>query len=293
MRRLLIIGYGDVAQRAIPWLVERFRVYALVRNASDKVLARKSGAIPLFADLDRPNSLRRLAGIAHCILHTAPPPEQGSRDARTRRLVAALSSRSSLPQRISYISTTGVYGNCMGDAVPETRPVRPATARARRRVDAESVLRRFGARHGCGVVILRAPGIYAADRLPIERLKRGDPVLAPKDDVFTNHIHADDLARLAGFALFRAGPGRVFNACDDTALRMGDYFDQVADALKLPRPPRVERSEAAGRLSAMTLSFMSESRRILNARVKRELRTSLRYPTIADGLRHLGGAEWP
>jgi len=287
VRRLLILGYGDVAKRAMPWLTKRFRVYAVVRNASDKAIARKMGAVPLFADLDRPNSLRRLAGVAHCILHTAPPPEQNSRDGRTRRLVAALSFRSSLPQRISYISTTGVYGDCMGEAVPETRPVRAATARARRRVDAESVLRRFGGRHGCGVAILRAPGIYAADRLPVERLKRGDPVLARQDDVFTNHIHADDLARLAGLALFRAGSGRVFNACDDSALRMGDYFDQVADALNLPRPPRVERSEAVGRLSPMTLSFMSESRRILNARVKRELRVRLRYPTITDGLRHL------
>lgn len=287
MRRLLIIGYGDVAKRAMPWLARRFRVYAVVRNASDQALARKLGAVPLRADLDRPNSLRRLAGIAHCILHAAPPPEQGDHDGRMRRLVAALSCGSSLPQRISYISTTGVYGDCMGDAVPETRPVRPTSTRARRRVDAESVLRRFGARHGCNVAILRAPGIYAADRLPVERLKRGDPVLARQDDVFTNHIHADDLAQLAALALFRAGSGRVFNASDDTVLQMGDYFDQVADALNLPRPPRVERSEMAGRLSPLALSFMSESRRIVNARMKRELRIRLRYPTVADGLRHL------
>jgi len=271
----------------MPWLARRFRVYAVVRNASDALLARKLGAIPLCADLDRPETLRRLAGIAHCILHTAPPPEQGVRDGRTRRVVAALSCRSSLPQRISYISTTGVYGDCMGGAVPETRPARPSTARAQRRVDAESVLRRFGARHGCNVAILRAPGIYAADRLPIDRLKRGDPVLDRRDDVFTNHVHADDLAQLAGLALFRSGSGRVYNASDDTALRMGDYFDQVADALHLPRPPRVDRSEAAGKLSRATLSFMSESRRIVNARIKRELRARLRYPTVAACLRDL------
>ncbi len=135
------------------------------------------------------------------------------------------------------------------------------------------------------VAILRAPGIYAADRLPLDRLQRGDPVLTDDDDVFTNHIHAEDLARLACLALFRAPAGRVYNATDDSDLKMGDYFDAVADAFGLPRPPRLPRGEIAQRLSPLTLSFMSESRRLDNRRLKRELCAGLRYPTIADGLR--------
>lgn len=285
MRRLLIIGCGDVAKRALPWLAQRFRVYALVRNADDKAIVRSLGAIPLRGDLDVPGTLRRLAGIAHCVLHAAPPPEGGAGDRRTRHLLAALSTRASLPQRISYISTSGVYGDCMGERVSETRPARPATARARRRVDAEAALREFGIRSGCAVAILRAPGIYAAERLPSDRLRRGDPVLAVEDDVFTNHIHATDLARLAGMALFRARGGRVFNASDDSDLTMGDYFDLVADGLGLPHPPRVRRAAAAERLSPLTLSFMSESRRLINDRFKRELRIKLRFPQVRDGLR--------
>ncbi|MBK7662625.1 MAG: SDR family oxidoreductase [Sterolibacteriaceae bacterium] len=287
MRRLLIIGCGDVAKRALPWLARRFRVFALVRNASDDAVVRVLGAVPLRGDLDKPATLRRLAGIAHCVLYAAPPQDRGTSDKRTRKLLAALATRASLPQRISYISTSGVYGDCMGERVDETRSARPVTPRARRRVDAERALRDFGIRSRCGVAILRAPGIYAADRLPIERLRSGDPVLTAEDDVFTNHIHAVDLARLAGMALFRARGGRVFNASDDSDLRMGDYFDLVADALGLAHPPRVRRSVAGERLSPVTMSFMSESRRLINNRFKRELRVKLRFPQIRDGLRTL------
>jgi nucleoside-diphosphate-sugar epimerase len=168
--------------------------------------------------------------------------------------------------------------------VDETRRCRPQTSRARRRVDAESILRRFGVSCHADVVILRAPGIYASDRLPLERVRRKDPVLRVEDDVFTNHIHAADLAMLACKALSRGKPGRVYNASDDTELRMGEYFDFVADVFDMERPPRVSRAEAAARLSATALSFMRESRRLSNVRMKAELGMKLRYPTVLSGI---------
>ena len=285
MKRILIVGSGDVAQRALPWLTRRFRVYALVRQPEAAAALRTAGALPLIGDLDDRSSLRRLAGLADAILHFAPPPASGEGDPRTKRLLAALGGGKSLPQGVVYISTTGVYGDCGGEQVSETRPLRATTARARRRVDAEARLRRFGRRCGVRVAILRAPGIYAGDRLPLERLRRGDPVLAAEEDVHTNHIHAEDLARLACIALLRAPAGRVYNASDDSGLRMGAYFDAVADAFDLPRPERLSRAAIASRLSPLTLSFMSESRRLDNRRIKRELRVRFAYPTIADGLR--------
>ena len=285
MKRILIVGSGDVAQRALPWLTRRFRVYALVRQPEAAAALRAAGALPLIGDLDDRSSLRRLAGLADAILHFAPPPASGEGDPRTKRLLAALGGGKSLPQGVVYISTTGVYGDCGGEQVSETRPLRATTARARRRVDAEARLRRFGRRCGVRVAILRAPGIYAGDRLPLERLRRGDPVLAADEDVHTNHIHAEDLARLACIALLRAPAGRVYNASDDSGLRMGAYFDAVADAFGLPRPERLSRDAIASRLSPLTLSFMSESRRLDNRRIKRELRVRFAYPTIADGLR--------
>jgi nucleoside-diphosphate-sugar epimerase len=162
---------------------------------------------------------------------------------RSRRLVTAL-RRAGRVRRLCYISTSGVYGDCAGAVVAETRPARPNNTRARRRADAEARLRAWG-RRGNRVGILRAPGIYAQDRMPLDRLKRGDPVLRTEDDVITNHIDATDLARLSWAALMRARGGRTFNASDDTRLAMGDYFDRVADAFELPRPPRVSRAMRA------------------------------------------------
>ena len=285
MKQVLIVGSGDVARRIIPWLARRFLVRALVRRPEERDALRALGATPIVADLDRPASLARLAGIADYVLHCAPPPGEGQDDPRTRRLLAALMQRASLPRRLVYISTTGVYGDCAGAWLDETRPLRPASARAVRRVAAENRLRRFGCRSGCRVSVLRAPGIYDAEaRLPLARLRKGEPVLAPEDDVFTNHIHADDLAHLLALALFRGRPNRVYNASDDSQLRMGEYFDLVADAVGLPRPPRLPRAALSERLSALTLSFMSESRRLDNGRIKRELRARLLFPCVADAL---------
>lgn len=281
---ILIVGGGDVARRTLPWLRGRYRLFVVLREAAHAAFWRAQGALPLFADLDDPRSLRRLAGLADIVLHFAPPPRQGAADVRTRRLVAALRRARRVPGRLVYVSTSGVYGDCAGARIDETRPARPTTARARRRVDAERQLRRFGRTTGAAVSILRAPGIYAADRLPLERLRGGAPVLRREEDVFTNHIHADDLAQLACAAIRRGRPNRCYNACDDSELRMGDYFDRVADTFSLPRPPRIARAEAESTLSAMQLSFMSESRRLDNRRIRRELRVRLRYPDVAAGI---------
>lgn len=292
-KQVLIVGCGDVARRIIPWLCRRFRVCALVRRLEERDALRAMGARVIIADLDEPASLARLGGIADYVLHCAPPPNSGNDDPRTRALLGALAHRASLPRRLIYISTTGVYGDCGGAWLDETRPARPASARAKRRVAAERRLRQFGMRTGCRVTLLRAPGIYdSADRLPIARLEKGDPVLAVADDVFTNHIHADDLAWLLAVALFRGRPNRIYNASDDSDLRMGDYFDLVADTVGLPRPPRLPRAELAGHLSPLTLSFMSESRRLRNDRIKRELRARLVYPTVADALATRRKAEF-
>lgn len=283
MKTILIVGAGDVAGRAIAWLTRRFRVLALTRRRDGCERLRQLGAVPVLGDLDDRATLARIAGIAAAVLHFAPPPSEGACDARTRRLLAALAGGRSLPQHLIYISTTGVYGDCAGAHIDETRPCRPDTARARRRVDAEHQIRAFGARNGVAVSILRAPGIYAADRLPLERLRRGDPVLRPDEDVFTNHIHADDLARMACLALFRGRAGRVYNAVDHSDLKMGEYFELAAAMFGVPPPPRLSRAELAQHLSPMALSFMSESRRIDGSRVLRELRMRLLHPTVADG----------
>jgi nucleoside-diphosphate-sugar epimerase len=283
---LLIVGCGDIGMRVLRLLRGRWRVLALSSSPDRLAALRQAGAVPLLGNLDQPATLARLGGLADAVLHLAPPAGQGKTDLRTAHLLQALARRGRV-RRLVYGSTTGVYGDAGGASFDETRGVAPATDRAQRRVDAETRLRAFGVDFGVSVSLLRIPGIYAGDRPgghPRERLARGSPVLRAEDDVYTNHIHADDLARACVAALLRGLPQRVVNVCDDTDLRMGDYFDLAADLCGLPRPPRLSRVEAAAVLSPMQLSFMGESRRLQNRRLKRELRLRLRYPTVAQGL---------
>ncbi|MEW6097945.1 MAG: NAD-dependent epimerase/dehydratase family protein [Pseudomonadota bacterium] len=296
--RLLIVGCGDVGQRVARLLgrrlhAGRLRVYALTSQVARREALRALGLVPLLGDLDEGASLHRLAGLAGRVLHLAPPSGEGEVDRRTQHLLQSLSRRG-LPRALVYASTTGVYGDARGARFDETRPPSPRSARARRRVDAEQRVRWFGRAFGVSCTVLRVPGIYAADRAgghPRERLLRGTPVLQAEDDVYTNHIHADDLARACLRALFLGRPQRVLHACDDTELKMGDYFDLAADLCGLPRPPRISRAEAGERLPPTLLSFMSESRRLDNSRLKRELRLRLRYPTVREGLMSCPGSS--
>jgi len=346
--RVLIVGCGDVGMRTIPLLTPRFKVLALVRRDDARASVRALGAVPIKGDLDAYPSLRRLAGLAHGahgLFHFAPPPSQGTSDARTQALIAALGTerrgaaivpergggmvaerksqfalQSTLQQnsrrktravfkhsiaepvvggggaarrplrrwyaerrpalRVVYTSTSGVYGDCGGALIDETRPVRPANARAIRRVSAERQLRQAGQRGEVKASILRIPGIYAASRLPDNRLRRGTPALLAEDDVFTSHIHADDLAAIAVRTLWRGRAQRLYHATDDSRLKMGAYFDLVASALCLPKPPRISRAAAEQEIEPMLLSFMRESRRLENRRLVEELRYVLQYPTV-------------
>ncbi len=282
------MGCGDVALRMVGLLRGRYRLFALSHSPRRLDLLRDLGIVPLPGNLDDPATLSRLAGLPHDILHLAPPPSQGSLDSRTSNLIRALRRSRSIPQRLVYISTSGVYGDCSGAVVAEPRPLRPQSDRARRRVDAERMLRAWGRESGVNVVILRVPGIYAADRLPIERIRAATPALAQPDDAYSNHIHADDLARSVLAALARGRPGRAYNVADGSWMKMGDYFDLVAENVGLPPPPRLSRQEAESIVPQTLMSFMRESRRLSNRRLREELRIRLRYPSVAEGLAQAG-----
>lgn len=323
--RVLIVGCGDVGLRCAKRLLAHAagaRVFALTTRTARAEQLRAEGLTPIVGDLDAPHTLRRLPGLARTVLHLAPPPPVGADDPRTRALIAALGAhrrhgaarpaasaparsrnrrivpegfspaerggRARVGVRLVYASTTGVYGDCGGAFIDETQPVRPANARAKRRVAAERRLRQANARGTTAASIVRIPGIYARERLPLTRIGQGKPALVERDDVYTNHIHADDLAAIMLRMAVRGRIGRVVHASDDTVLKMGDYFDRIADAFGLPHVPRVTREAAEASLEPATLSFMRESRRLSNARLKRELGVTLRYPTVDDFLRGLG-----
>ncbi|WP_062310608.1 SDR family oxidoreductase [Polynucleobacter sinensis] len=282
--RILIIGCGDIGLRVAKQLSKSCRIYALTSQKNRFQELRAVGAIPILGDLDKPDSLWRLSGLAQTVIHLAPPQNVGHRDCRTRNLIRILAQGSSIVRRLIYISTTGVYGDHGGARVSELTPPNPQSERAKRRVDAENCLRLWAPSQGVALTILRVPGIYAEDRLPVDRIKSRTPALNPAEDAYSNHIQSDDLARLICAAVYYGKPQRVINACDGGETKMGDYFDEVADAFGLERPPRLPAAVLEKIVSPMLWSFMRESRRVSNARLK-ELKTPLRYPSVAEFLK--------
>ncbi len=269
------------------------RLCGTTRQQAKLANIQNLGIKPIVLDMNQPIAMSRLAKISNCWIVLAPPPNQGAIDTNVQNFVRSLKRKHAAAQRsghhikrqqITYVSTTGVYGDSKGGLIDETAPLKASTDRAKRRVNAEQQLRLASKQAGWRTSILRAPGIYAIERLPIERLRASTPALLAADDVFTNHIHADDLARLCWIAQCKRMPSRVFNAVDQSDLKMGDYFDLVADHFNLARAPRVSRQELKQLVSPMMLSFMSESRKIRNERILRELKTKLTYPSVSEFL---------
>jgi len=302
--KLLVIGAGDIGRRVIGRLGAQQDVTAVTSTSGARGALRRRRAKPVLADLDKPGTLTRAPRDWDLLLHCAPPPARGTRDSRTRNILrvwnrsagighkrASLTCSPCLPPArvVVYLSTSGIYGDCGGARITESRPPAPRNARAVRRVDAERVLIRAAKRGAFRLVILRVPGIYSESRLPLERLRAGTPALAAPDDVYTNHIHAADLACIALAALHRLQKRmqprvRIYHASDDSEMKMGDYFDLVADTFGLPRPPRLPRAQIAQAVSPALLSFMAESRRLDNARLKRELPIEWNARTVAQGV---------
>jgi|UniRef100_UPI0040476D33 nucleoside-diphosphate-sugar epimerase len=282
--RILIIGCGDIGLRVAKQLSRSYRVYALTSQKNRFQELRSVGAIPILGNLDKLDSLWRLNGLAQIVIHLAPPQNSGHRDCRTHNLLRILAQGSNTVSRFIYVSTTGVYGDHAGAPVTESSLLKPQSDRALRRLDAESTLRLWALAHGVALSILRVPGIYAENRLPLERIKANTPMPLAAEDTYSNHIQSDDLARLLCAAIYHGKPQRVINACDGGETKMGDYFDEVADAFGLDRPPRLPIAEVQDLVSPMLFSFMSESRRVKNNRLK-ELKTPLRYPSVTEFLK--------
>lgn len=279
---VFVIGYGYTGQRvANRWLERGSRVRALVRRPIEVAGHMHPGLELLRGDLDEPGGLPLDAMARTRFYYFAPPPKHGETDTRLRHLVDALPEP---PNRIVLISTTGVYGDCGGEWVDESRPPAPGTDRARRRLDAEQTLSAYAQAQAVPLVILRVAGIYGPGRLPEARLRARDPMPAAKDCGYTNRVHIDDLVEVCVRSMSRPGLSGVFNVSDGTPGTMREYFDAVADALGLDRLPVLPRRQMAATLGARMMTYLGESRRIDNARLLDALDLSLRHPDLASGL---------
>ena len=291
MEKIFFIGCGDIGRRtAALWQARGAHVAALARSETSTRQLQQLGITPVGGDLDQPASLQHLPLTSTLLYYFAPPPAVDDMDGRMCAMTAAMTA-GARPDKIIYISTTGVYGDNHGAWVTEDTPLQPQAARSKRRVDAETVLRAFGQEVEVPVVILRVPGIYGPGRLPLEAIKSRRPVLDESESGYTNRIHAEDLARVCVVAAERGLADAVYNVSDGHPSSMTGYFNQLADALGEPRPPVVSRAEAQRVLSAGMLSYLNESRRVDNRRMREELGVELLYPTLDAGLKASLAAE--
>ncbi len=280
----LIIGCGDIGRRVGRLLSAAGRKVAGVVSGEESVaMLAGTGIRPLVADLNDPEELRDLPTSGALVFYFAPPPGGGITDPKVRNF-CAVASGGRAPRRLVYISTSGVYGDCGGAVVSEETPVNPQTSRAKRRVDAEQTLLRWGAEQGVAVIILRVTGIYGPGRIPVSRLADGHPLLRLEESATTNRIHADDLAQVCVAAAEKGEAGEIFNVSDGHPSTMTEYFLAVAEQVGLPRPPLVSLEEARRVMTPLMISYLTESRRMDNTRMLKRLGVKLRYPTLAEGL---------
>jgi nucleoside-diphosphate-sugar epimerase len=278
-----IVGCGDIGCRVAQACLQRGEpVTGWVRSDGSVAALRERRIAALKVDLDQPLSgLPSLAGDD--LYYFAPPPAEGRRDSRVARLIDALEGVGQ-PRRVVYLSTTGVYGDCAGEWVDESREPAPSVDRAHRRLDAENRWRDWSLEGGGELVILRVAGIYGPGKLPVARLRSGRPMVVEADSPITNHIHTFDLVEICLAAMQRGVSREVYNVCDGHPGSMTGYFNTVADFLGLPRPPLISLEEAKSQLTPGMLSYLAESRRLGNRKLIEELGVTLRYPTLAEGL---------
>jgi nucleoside-diphosphate-sugar epimerase len=280
----LIVGCGDIGRRVARLEISEGRtVMGLARSESTAAALKAMGLGVIRSDLDDVASLMALPDLVSTLYYFAPPPPSGADDPRLRNGLNALKG---LPERVVYISTSGVYGDCAGAWIDEEYPLNPKSDRGKRRMAAEHILQDWSHRTGVPVVILRVPGIYGPGRLPVERVRQGVPVLIPEESPYSNRIHADDLAAACVAAARHGQAGRAYNISDGHPTTMTDYFWRIADLHDLPRPPAISLAEARMVLTPAMLSFLEESKRLINRRMLNELQVSFIYPNLAGGLVH-------
>lgn len=285
MRDVVIIGFGDIGGRIAALFKEKNATVTAIARSEEKLSRHQDlGVGAIAADLDDQASLNGLPLNDAIVYYLAPPPGGGHVDSRMRNFCAAVKGGNE-PRRVIYMSTSGVYGDCGNDIVTEETPPNPQTARAKRRLDAETVLSAWGKEHDVEVIILRVTGIYGPGRLPVTQLEGGQPLLYEHLSPQTNRIHATDLARVCVAAAEKGRDGDIFNVSDGQGGTMTQYFNAAADLLGYPRPRQVSLEEARQVMSPLMLSYISETRRMDNSKMLRKLEITLRYPTLDEGLK--------
>ena len=278
-----VVGCGYTGRRLLNLCRDEARDFlGTVRSEASLAAVRAAGAAAEILDLDAPGGQLPDAWFeGRAAIYMAPPPDSGDTDTRLRSFLDRLAAR---PSALVYLSTTAVYGDAAGGAVDESTPAAPSSGRGRRRLDAERAVLAWSDDSGTPARVLRVPGIYGPGRLPLDRIRRGAPVMRAGDAGPGNRIHVDDLAAACLAAADYAGSLRVFNLGDGNHATMTDYFQAVARAAGLPPPPELPRAELLRQVSPAMRGFLVESRRVDTRRMREELGFQPRYAVLEDGI---------
>lgn len=278
-KNCLIVGFGNLAYSLAPKLLaQRYSVWGMSRQP------KSADITPVLVDLDQSLTLDWSLPVNCQIFYLAPPPASGDSDPRMQRFLDWLDQQAR-PNKILYVSTTGVYGDCGGEWIDEQAAIRPESDRAIRRWAAEQMLSAWCGRHSVTQVVFRVAGIYGPRTLPIERARGGTVVVKPEQATFTNRIHIDDLAQACVVAMQHEKGVGVFNLADGHPSTMADYFNLLAQTFDLPTPEMIDAADAPHKLSAAMMSFLRESKRIRVDKLKTELGFRFTYPSLAEGMR--------
>jgi len=290
LKNINIIGCGYIGKKIAQLLIARdISSHCFVKSEISKESCSEINLPVTQFNLDKEgltlNKSQLKAFDKSILIYLAPPQRNGLTDERMANFISALGTVDAVPRKIVLISTTGVYGDCKGEWIDESRVALPKADRAYRRLNAEQQLIEYCEKNEVQYIVFRVPGIYASDKLPVKRITSGEPIVRAADSGYTNRIHADDLSALCVEALLEKVSSGIYNCCDGQPSTMNDYFTQVADALGFPRPEEISLSQAKLTLSEGMLSYLAESKRISNKKLKSHFKTEFKYPSLMEGLK--------
>lgn len=287
---LFVFGVGYSALHFIRHHRNGFVSIAGTARSQEKADSLASDRVDglVFSDEMREESISERLMDSDDLIVSVPPDASG--DPVLRHYEQAIKD-SPVLRRIIYLSTIGVYGNHNGEWVDEETPVSPASARSKRRAEAERQWQSLAREKGCELHILRLAGIYGPGRNAIANLRAGTAKRIVKEGQVFNRIHVEDIAR-AMSACMHGAPAdavRIWNVTDDMPAPPQNVVTFAAGLISAAPPPMVNFEEAE--MSEMARSFYSENKRVSNAAIKEALDFRLTYPTYRDGLAALMKAE--
>jgi nucleoside-diphosphate-sugar epimerase len=281
--KIVLVGSGYLGNYIIENIIKNKLPYKIVEVARTKK-NRPDQTESIKMDLDNDN-----LGLGFFengrIVYMAPPSAASSEDNRIKNFLKNLEIIKI--KQFIYISTSGVYGNCNGKEVDESYRVKPTTGRAKRRVSAESQLINYCKQKNINLIILRVPGIYGKGRLPIDRIKSGEPIIKKEESRVTNLIHVEDLARLvvAGLKIDNIDMCEIINVSDGNPVLSTDYYETLSKLLGIKINNYITYKESKNIYSETRLSFLNESRVLNVDKMNLMLPGCIKYRRLEDGIK--------